>query len=122
MKRANGLDSDGKPITVRGGIADILAGMDHGRLIVAYAGGLHHVQVPGELLPVPFRNLRMGFESLDIPAYKASLQGQGNGSFKAAVIEDLTWRRDAYCTNDPVEFAKVPEASPGSPGKTSQSR
>jgi 1-acyl-sn-glycerol-3-phosphate acyltransferase len=119
MKRANGLDSDGKPITVRGGIADILAGMEHGRMLIAYSGGLHHVQVPGELLPVPFRNLRMGFESVDIPTYKASLQGQGNGSFKAAVIEDLTWRRDAYCTNDPVEFAKVPEASPGSP-KSSQ--
>lgn len=122
MKRANGFDSDGKPITVRGGIADILAGIEHGRMLLAYSGGLHHVQVPGELLPVPFRNLRMGFESVDIPTYKTSLHAEaGNGSFKAAVIEDLTRRRDAYCTNDPEQFAKAPETGPSSPGQTSQS-
>ena len=47
MKRANGLDLQGKPMSVRGGIADILNAVKEGRMLLAYSGGLHHVQVPG---------------------------------------------------------------------------
>ena len=48
MKRLNGLDSNGQPMTVRGGIADILETIERGPMLVAYSGGLHHVQAPGE--------------------------------------------------------------------------
>ena len=58
MKRANGLDSEGKPMTVRGGIADILETMGEGRLLIAYSGGLHHVQAPGERYPRLFKRIR----------------------------------------------------------------
>ena len=44
MKRANGLDVQGNPMTVRGGIADILLAVKEGRMLVGYSGGLHHVQ------------------------------------------------------------------------------
>ncbi|HEX9163799.1 MAG TPA: 1-acyl-sn-glycerol-3-phosphate acyltransferase, partial [Thermoanaerobaculia bacterium] len=47
MKRANGLDANGNPMTVRGGIADILLAVKEGRMLLAYSGGLHHVQIPG---------------------------------------------------------------------------
>ena len=55
MKRRNGLDSQGQPMTVRGGIADILEAIPSGPMLIAYSGGLHHVQAPGETLPAVFR-------------------------------------------------------------------
>jgi hypothetical protein len=68
MMRRNGLDSDGKPMTVRGGIADILDAIPDGRMLIAYSGGLHHVQAPGELLPRPFRRLRLDLEVIEVGA------------------------------------------------------
>ena len=56
MKRATGLDSQGKPMTVRGGIADILETMGEGRMLLAYSGGLHHIQVAGRPLPPPVQD------------------------------------------------------------------
>ena len=46
MRRRNGLDSEGRPMTARGGVADILRAIDDGQLLMAYSGGLHHVQIP----------------------------------------------------------------------------
>ncbi len=99
MKRPNGLDSKGQPMTVRGGIADILEAIPSGPMLVAYSGGLHHVQAPGESLPRPFRKIRMNFELLDIAAYReARLQEAGGPvGFKRAVVEDLERRRDRNC-------------------------
>lgn len=96
MKRRNGLDSQGQPMTVRGGIADILEAIPSGSMLIAYSGGLHHVQAPGEKLPAIFRTVRMNFEVLDIAAYRAALLAQGS-DIKAAVKADLERRRDCYC-------------------------
>ncbi len=113
MKRADGLDKHGKPMTVRGGIADILQAMSGGRMLLAYSGGLHHVQVPGQLLPKVFKTIRMTFESVDIPTYKQELGADGSpDKFKLRVIQDLERRRDLYC---PVG-REIPQAhSPRSP-------
>ena len=98
MKRAGGLDAEGKPMTVRGGIADVLRGIPDGRMLIAYSGGLHHVQHPGELLPRPFKRIAMRLEVLDIAAYRAELQAHaGRHGFKHAVIRDLEARRDHHC-------------------------
>jgi hypothetical protein len=99
MKRANGLDSEGKPMTVRGGIADILETIGEGRMLIAYSGGLHHVQVPGERFPRLFKTIRMNLEAVDIGAYRdARLAEAGNPrAFKRAVVDDLERRRDTYC-------------------------
>jgi hypothetical protein len=95
MKRATGLDSEGNPMTVRGGIADLLRGIPGGRMLIGYSGGLHHVQHPGELLPRPFRRISLRLEMLDIAAYRAALQERaGRHGFKQAVIRDLEERRD----------------------------
>lgn len=97
MKRRDGLDADGKPMTVRGGIADILLTIPRGKMLVAYLGGLHHVQVPGQLLPKPFRRLRIRIETLDIEDYRERLLARSETGFKRAVIEDLQARRDFHC-------------------------
>ena len=98
MKRANGLDSEGREMTVRGGIADIIEALPDGRILVVYSGGLHHIQVPGELLPTPFKTLRCRMEMIDIPSYKEELKRDyPDLKFRGAVIADLTRRRDEYC-------------------------
>jgi hypothetical protein len=101
MKRANGLDSQGRPMTVRSGIADILEALPGGRMLVVYSGGLHHIQVPGELLPTPFKTIRCRMEMLDIADYKTEVQkNHPDLGFQRAVIADLTRRRDEYCPTD----------------------
>jgi 1-acyl-sn-glycerol-3-phosphate acyltransferase len=96
MKRATGLDLQGQPLTVRGGIADILEAIPKGRMLIAYSGGLHHVQVPGERLPRFFRAVGLLIETVDIEAYRAEMSRR-EGDFKLAVKADLEARRDRYC-------------------------
>jgi hypothetical protein len=96
MKRANGLDVNGNPMTVRGGIADILLAVKEGRMLLAYSGGLHHVQVPGHM-PRPFKTVRMRVENLDIAEYiREMMAAAGTDGFKKAVMKDLDRRRDLY--------------------------
>lgn len=99
MKRRNGLDSTGQPMTVRGGIADILETIPSGPMLIAYSGGLHHVQAPGEHFPRLFRTVRMNFEHLEIADYRAARQAEtgSRAPFKRAVVDDLERRRDAHC-------------------------
>lgn len=98
MKRANGLDLQGKPMDIRGGIADVIQAVPKGRLLVAYSGGLHHVQYPGEAFPRLFKTLRMNFENLDLERYRAQLlEKHGAEGFRDAVRRDLEDRRDRFC-------------------------
>lgn len=104
MKRANGLDSKGREMTIRGGIADILDVLPDGRMLMVYSGGLHHIQVPGELLPTPFKTVRCRMEMIDIAEYKAGLaETYPELSFQRAVIADLTKRRDELCPTPETE-------------------
>jgi hypothetical protein len=104
MKRASGLDAAGKPMTVRGGIADILESLGAGRMLLAYSGGLHHVQVPGERFPRLWKTIRMRFELVDIAAYRATMLAKaGAAGFKRAVVEDLERRRDLLCPWQPAQ-------------------
>ncbi|HET7704781.1 MAG TPA: 1-acyl-sn-glycerol-3-phosphate acyltransferase [Thermoanaerobaculia bacterium] len=100
MKRANGLDLHGKPMTVRGGIADILNAVKEGRMLLAYSGGLHHVQVPGHI-PNVFKTVRMRIENLEIADYIADrLREGGAENFKKTVMKDLDRRRDEYAPEE----------------------
>jgi len=97
MMRSTGLDKEGRPMTVRGGIADILESLGRGKMLLAYSGGLHHVQIPGERFPRLWKTIRMRMEVLEIEEYRASLVEQaGSSGFKRAVIADLERRRDLY--------------------------
>ncbi|MEW6670345.1 MAG: 1-acyl-sn-glycerol-3-phosphate acyltransferase [Thermodesulfobacteriota bacterium] len=103
MKRQNGLDANGNPMTIRGGVADLLEAIPSGRMLIAYSGGLHHVQIPSQLIPRLFKTLRMRVESLDVSHYKHMLwHSRGSKSFKQAVVTDLENRLrincpDGYC-------------------------
>lgn len=100
MKRANGLDLHGKPMTVRGGIADILSAVKDGRMLLAYSGGLHHVQVPGHI-PNVFKTVRMRIENVDIAGYIADrLREGGPENFKKNVMKDLDRRRDEFAPEE----------------------
>lgn len=102
MKRANGLDLHGKPMTVRGGVADILQALKQGRMLIAYSGGLHHVQVPGHV-PSIFKTVRLRIEVLEIADYiEAMTKDGGPEQFKRNVIRDLERRRDLYCPEERV--------------------
>ncbi len=111
MKRANGLDLHGNPMTVRGGVADILLALNHGRMLIAYSGGLHHVQVPGHV-PNVFETVRLRVEVLEIADYVKERMAEGGAEmFKKNVIRDLERRRDEYCPGF--------EAAAGSPTRSS---
>lgn len=98
MKRATGLDVEGKPMTVRGGVADIIQKIPLGRMLIAYSGGLHHVQIPTQLIPKLFKTLHMKIENLDIADYRNNiLRLCGQKGFKYGVITDLERRRANYC-------------------------
>ena len=102
MKRATGLDVNGNPMTVRGGIADVLLAMKEGRMLLAYSGGLHHVQIPGKV-PCLFKTVRMRLEIVDIADYIAEMTAIGGpDQFKKNVMRDLDRRRDFYCVEEPL--------------------
>jgi 1-acyl-sn-glycerol-3-phosphate acyltransferase len=104
MKRRNGLDSEGKPLTVRAGVADLILSIPEGRFLVAYSGGLHHIQAPGEWFPRPFKTVGMLIENLDLATYRERLLVEaGEPGFHKAVIDDLTRRRNLYCPLAAVE-------------------
>ena len=102
MMRANGLDGDGRPMTVRGGIADILAAVPSGPMLLVYSGGLHHVQAPGEHLPRLFRTLHVNLEWVDIETYRRErlAESSSEAGFKRAVVTDLERRRDLHCPTE----------------------
>lgn len=97
MKRPGGLDKNGKPMTVRGGIADILAGLDSGMMLVCYSGGLHHVQAPGQHLPRLFKTIKMNLEMIDIAEYKKSFPTTDPKVFKMAVVADFQNKLETRC-------------------------
>ena len=98
MMRETGLDATGRQMSIRGGIADVLQALGSGGFLIAYSGGLHHVQVPGRW-PRVFRTVRLRLERIDIAAYVKELGGGGDPeAFKRAVKDDLKRRRDLYCS------------------------
>ncbi len=110
MKRESGLDVNGNPMTVRGGIADILLAVESGRMLLAYSGGLHHVQIPGQKRVGIFKTVRMRIENVEIADYIAEQMAKGGAdNFKRAVREDLERRRDAYSPTDPMSDSPMRE-------------
>lgn len=93
MKRENDLDSNGKPMSVRGGVADILDVLEEGSMVLAYSGGLHHVQIPGQFIPGIFKTIHLNTEQIDIKKYKEVLKEENPSlRFKKAVTQDLERR------------------------------
>lgn len=98
MKRSNGLDLSGNPMTVKSGVADVLELLDEGNMVIAYSGGLHHVQVPGQHIPRLFKTLKINLEVIDIAKYKRTFNTQGI-QWKKDVVADFQKRLDNNCPN-----------------------
>ncbi len=92
MKRADGKDKDGQPMSVRGGIAEILRALENGKALFVYSGGLHHIQAPGQKLPKLFKKVKVNLELLSISKYKRSFQCADAKEFKKRLIKDLNLR------------------------------
>ncbi len=91
MMRPNGLDKHGNPMTIKSGIADIIQKTDGGNMLLAYSGGLHHVQKPGEPFFRLFKKLQMTYERVNIAQYKELLRSEEPG-FHRRVVDDLSER------------------------------
>ena len=92
MKRATGLDKEGKPMSVMGGISDVLKVISKGKMVLAYSGGLHHVQIPGEKLPKIFQTIKINYEVENIEDFIALCETRGEATFKQAVSSELEER------------------------------
>ena len=102
-------NTDGNPLDV----------IPQGRMLIAYSGGLHHVQAPGEGWPRLFRKVRMNLEWVDIGAYREERRREAgsDAAFKRAVVSDLERRRDLHCpTETYIAREAAGTASPADPG------
>lgn len=97
MKRLNGLDKHGKPMTVRAGIVDVLQRLGHGKAILTYSGGLHHVHAPGDKFPRLFQKVRVRYEAVEISDFLGQYRHCDPRELRRKVIADLEARRDRYC-------------------------
>ena len=88
MKRPNGLDKVGRPMTVRAGIGDIIDSIEDGGMVLCHSGGLHHVQRPGQQFPKLFKTIRMNLSYIDLKDYKAQFTG-GPRERKFHIVQDL---------------------------------
>ena len=96
MKRPNGLDKNGKPMTVKGGLVDIIEAIEEGGIILCLSGGLHHVQSPGQLFPRPFKTIHMNLCYLDIADYIKQFPEDARER-KIAMVQDLQKRLENDC-------------------------
>jgi hypothetical protein len=96
MKRPNGLDKHGRPMTVQGGVVEVLRAMGRGTVLLGYSGGLHHVQAPGQRFPRLFKTIKINFEAIDTAAYLAEFEGAERFERKK-LTADLERRRDKHC-------------------------
>jgi len=99
MKRRTGLDKHGNPMTVRGGVADILLKKHTGKIMFVYGGGLHHIQAPGDKLPGVFKTIKANLEIVDIQTYKEQIEPIPGRDFRDKVVKDMQHRLE---TKTPV--------------------
>jgi hypothetical protein len=92
MMRKGGLDKNGQPMSARGGVADLMTMLEKGKVVIAYSGGLHHVQAPGDKIPRVFKKIAINFEKVDLADYIKSLPVSEELPFKKAVRQDLDKR------------------------------
>ncbi len=102
MKRKDGLDKHGKPMSVRGGIADILHHMQDGKALFVYSGGLHHIQSPGQIFPRIFKRVKVNLELMNIEQYKHMIEEKSTTfrEFRKNIINDLNQK---LCSKIPMD-------------------
>lgn len=104
MRRHDGNDKHGKPMTVRTGIAEIIEKIDEGKILFVYSGGLHHIQVPGQTLPKLFKTIKTNMEMVDVQDYKDALYHPEIKNRKTAFVRDIQQRLEQltpFCDQQP---------------------
>jgi len=91
MKRRGGLDKKGQPMSVRGGVVDILQRLDKGKILFVYSGGLHHIQAPGDKFPRLFKTIKVNLEIIDLCTYKQQFSSD-IVEFRKQVLTDISQR------------------------------
>lgn len=97
MKRPNGLDKHGRPMSIRPGIIDIIENVSEGGMILCFSGGLHHIQSPGQMIPKVFKPLKMNLAYLDLVQYKQQFSHLSSRERKIAMLSDLQKRLEKDC-------------------------
>lgn len=104
MRRHDGNDKHGKPMSVRTGVADIIETLGQGNILFVYSGGLHHIQVPGQFLPKLFKKIKINMEIMSIDDYKDGLYHPEVKNRKTAFVRDIQQRLEEltpYCDQQP---------------------
>lgn len=102
MKRPNGLDKFGKPMNVKGGVADILEHVDDGGMVLCLSGGLHHVQSPGQAIPHLFKTIRMNLVYIEIKDYKKKFASLSPRERKMKITRELQTQLETNCPINPL--------------------
>ncbi len=95
MKRLDGLDKDGKSMTVKSGTVDLLQKFRGKNLLLVYGKGLHHILPPGRLVPRAFKKIEAKLESISVNDYLAQFEGKED--MVGLICRDLEKRRDKHC-------------------------
>lgn len=90
MMRRGGLDKEGNPMTIKGGVVDILRKLEHGKILFVYSGGLHHIQAPGDKNPKVFKTIKANLEVIDLIDYKRQFNDSDPEQFRTQIIADVT--------------------------------
>ncbi len=96
MKRPNGLDKNGKKMSIRGGVADIVERVESGTILLCFSGGLHHIQKPGEFFPKLFKQVRMHVTEIEIQEYKKRFSTNPRER-KMQIVQDLQEQLEKEC-------------------------
>ncbi|MFL5785980.1 MAG: hypothetical protein ACJ76H_15280 [Bacteriovoracaceae bacterium] len=103
MKRPNGLDKFGRPMTVKPGIADVVMNVQEGGLLLCLSGGLHHIQKPGQHFPRLFKTIRMNFVYIDLAQYHQRLSGLSALEKKHEITREVQRYLDTCCPPAQIE-------------------
>jgi hypothetical protein len=95
MKRLDGLDKDGNPMTVKSGTVDLLQKFRGKKMVLVYGKGLHHIFPPGQLVPRAFKKIEAKLESISVDDYLAQFEGRED--MVRSICRDLENRRDTHC-------------------------
>jgi 1-acyl-sn-glycerol-3-phosphate acyltransferase len=91
MKRPNGLDKQGKKMSIRAGVADIIDRLGAGTILICHSGGLHHIQKPGQMIPKVFQPIRMHVTEVDISQYRKRFS-ENSRERKIQIVADFQTR------------------------------
>ena len=96
MKRKNGLNKKGRPMTVKEGVYELLTKFSGKNMVILYSKGLHHILAPGERVPKIFKKVEARVEYMSVNDYLGQF-GKSDESVRKRVVSDLQKKRDRYC-------------------------